>query len=256
MSRQYLNAPLREAVCEFRFQSESPWDLAIPGLVYAALKHQYPNRVPAQSDLIARVTVGAGGAQPEVQPIEVQNELRFWRDSDDGVIRVRQNSLSVSHYKAYTSWEKFRPVVLSVLKTYCEIAHPIGIERIGLRYINEFDFDEASDGSNGVDLDQFFDLGPKVGDRLRQDLGSFLVGIQYLFESGRDSLRIQMQPVPMDRTGVAKITLDLDYFLNQPGQVVLEAAEEWMDAAHNRIGEAFEGCITDRLRERLKPVGG
>jgi uncharacterized protein (TIGR04255 family) len=254
MNRQYVHMQLPEAVCEFRFQPDSHWDAAIPGLVYAALRQEYPKRVYAQTGLTATLAVGPQGAQQEVQSIHSTDDLRFWRESDDGVIRVRPHTLAVSHYKPYPSWEGFRPEIMEVLRTYRQVANPTGLQRVGLRLINEFDFDDAS-GNTSIDPDQFFELGPRVGERMRQDIATFFVGIQYLFDEERDSLRIQMQPAPPERPGAIRITLDLDYFLNQPGQVALDDVEEWIETAHERIGVAFESCLKEPLREQLQDAG-
>ena len=254
MNRQYQNPPLREAVCEFRFQPDSPWDLAIPGLFYAALRDEYPKRVYTQEAVTATLGVGTEGAREEIQSTQTSDDLRFWRDSDDGVIRLTPHILAISQYKPYPAWDGFRPVIMQALSAYREVANPTGMQRIGLRYINEFDFHVAS-GNTSIDLDHFFDLGPRVGDRLRQDLASFFVGIQYLFDDQRDALRIQMQPVPLEQLGAIRITLELDYFLNQPGEVAWESVGEWINNAHSRISESFEGCLTDPLRTRLDGKG-
>ena len=251
MYRLYGNPPLREAVCEFRFTPGSSWDLAIPGLFYAALEYEYPRRLSVQPNFRATLAVGMEGAQQEIQSVQTSDELRFWRDSDDGVIRLRPNILSVSHYKPYPSWQGFRPIIMQVLEAYREVANPAGIQRIGLRYINEFELDDSS-GNTALDIDEVFDVGPKVGDQMNQELASFFVGIQYHFGEERDSLRIQMQPVPPEHAGAIKVTLDLDYFLNQPGQVAFDRVGDWLDSAHHRINESFEGCLKEPLRKLLE----
>ena len=256
MNRHYENAPIREAVCEFRFKSDSPWDIAIPGLFYAALKDEFPKRVYTQEAIPTTLTVGPQTALQGAQAIQTSIEMRFWRESDDGVIRLRPHSLSISHFKPYRSWDQFHSVIMQVFNVYLEIANPTGLERIGLRYINEFEFDiNDPAGNTTIDTDEFFDLGPKIGGRLIQPLSTFLVGIQYLFDEQRDSLRIQMQPTPSENPAKFNITLDLDYYLYQPGQIAFEDVSEWMDNAHKRIGESFEGCLKEPLRARLQGRG-
>ena len=256
MNRHYENAPIREAVCEFRFTPDSPWDIAIPGLFYGALKDEFPKRVYTQEAIPTTLTVGPQIALQGVQAIQTANELRFWRESDDGVIRLAPHSLSISHYKPYRSWVQFHSVIMQVLNVYLEIANPTGLQRIGLRYINEFQFDSNDPTANTTfETDEFFDLGPKIGDRLIQPLSGFLVGIQYLFDDQRDSLRIQMQPTRSETPDKFIITLDLDYYLNQPDQIAFEDVSEWMDNAHKRIGESFEACLKEPLRARLQEGG-
>ena len=255
MNRQYENPPVREAVCEFRFDPSSPWNATIPGLVYAALRDDYPKLVSPPAGVAATITVGEGLAQQDVQSIATSDDLRFWRDSNEGVIRLRPHTLAVSHYRPYPSWSGFRRVITQVLDAFREVANPVGIQRIGLRYINQFEFDRALTGAD-AELDHYFDLGPRIGTRLRQDFATYFVGIQYFFDDERDSLRIQMQPGPARTPEMIAITLDLDYFLNQPDGVNLEAIGNWIETARQRISESFEGCLNDPLREQLDRPGG
>ena len=254
MNHQYDNPPIQEAVCEIRFLPDQPWDIAIPGLLLTSLQDEYPRRISVEPGVTATLAVELAGHPQQVQAISAPEELRFWRESDDGVIRLRPHILAVSQYKPYPSWAVFRRAITQVLEAYQHVANPTGIQRIGLRYINEFDFDDGGDKTS-IDLDEFFDLSPKVGERLRQDLSAFFVGIQYEYEDRRDSLRIQVQPVPTEGSGAVKISLDLDYFLNQPGEVAITDVGTWIEAAHERINESFEGCMRQLLRDRLGGKG-
>ena len=257
MNQRYLNSPVREAVCEFRFQADSPWDLATPGLVYAALRSKYPRREPAQRGLAASLAVSAAGVQQEVRTIQIPEELRFWRNSEDGVIKLAPNILSVSHYKEYVSWAQFRADILEALRAYRIVAEPVGLERVGLRYINDFEFvyDQRFAGDS-IDLSQFFGIGPEFGDLPISSLTNFVVAIECRFDDDRDSLRIQMQPTPAEASNVLKITLDLDYFLSQSGQITFDEVENWLETAHSRIRNYFEGCIKEELRQSMQSEGG
>jgi uncharacterized protein (TIGR04255 family) len=43
--------------------------------------------------------------------------------------------------------------------------------------------------------------------------------------------------------------LDIEYFLAKPRAVEVADAIAWVEEAHSRVEEVFEGCITDKLRE-------
>jgi uncharacterized protein (TIGR04255 family) len=45
--------------------------------------------------------------------------------------------------------------------------------------------------------------------------------------------------------------LDIDYFLSHAGAVSLSESRDWLQIAHDRVEEVFEGCIKDPLRERF-----
>ena len=174
MQRQYRNPPIKESVCEFRFHSEDSWDMAVPGLIYAQLVDDFPRRIPniVQTAGI-RVTAGLGG-QPQIssqvdeqfkQDISQLQGLRFWReDTEDGLILVAPNKLSISHYPPYPSWNGFYPIIRQAFDAYRLIAHPKGLARIGLRYINEISFDDSA-----VELEDYFEYYPHLGSNLPDD---------------------------------------------------------------------------------------
>jgi uncharacterized protein (TIGR04255 family) len=83
---------------------------------------------------------------------------------------------------------------------------------------------------------------------------SFIVGIQTIFEEGRDVLQMQMNTLVSDDPSTYSMVLDLIYFLGQPGAVGFEDVFEWLNAAHSRIEDAFEGCLKDPLRARFGEI--
>jgi uncharacterized protein (TIGR04255 family) len=79
-------------------------------------------------------------------------------------------------------------------------------------------------------------------------MSGFILGVQSPYDDGRDILRLQLttdEPVVPDSVAVL---LDMDYFMAQPEAVPLQQALDWIETAHLRVQEAFEACITDRLR--------
>ena len=247
MSKQYQTPPLREAVCEFRFKQDSTWDLAIPGLIYAELAKDFPKRLPSTaSGFDASFEIGPAGVRQQINRIE---QLKFWRNDDAGAIRLSPHVLSISHFRPYPSWNGFLPIVEQALEAYWEVAKPGGIQRIGLRYINDLTFDESS-----VDLKDYLNFYPHSGDL--DDYFACVVGIQIEYSEARDVLRVQM--TNKTRTDVElplELVLDLDYYLEVPMAVAYSEVTSWLEVAHERIEEAFESCLTDALRSRFKEGG-
>lgn len=244
MARRYENPPLHEAICEFRFEPDSSWDLAVPGLVSAKLADILPTRRQTTSFETSTQPVSNGLEQQVTQV----NWLQLWQEDDKAVVQVSPNLLSVNRLAPYPGWEEFLPLVKRSLNEYKEIAEPSGIQQITVRYINRINFE------NPIQLEEFFDFYPFVGKRLPQELGSFIVGMQTAYENGRDVLQMQMRSTVSDDSGALSILLDLVYFSGQPGVVKFENVFEWIKCAHDRIEDAFEGCLKDPLRERFGEV--
>ena len=245
MGRKYKNPPIIEALCEFQFEPGLPWDLAIPGLVYQKVQNEFPKRRQAK-----QVEVGLrAGTEGVEQQVRTTDRMQFLREDEKALIQVGPNLLAVNHLKPYPSWEGFLPLIQRGFHAYWEVAQPNGIRRIGLRYINRIEIPEQR-----VELELYFSFYPSLGANLPQDHTDFIVGVNMPYENERDGLRLQMASAVSEQPGAIAIFLDLDYSLRQPGAVRLEETLRWINTAHDRVEEVFEGCLTDKLREFFEEV--
>lgn len=250
MSRQYPNPPIREVVCEFRYQEDGHWDWAAPGLIYSALRSEFPRRL-ADENL-------PESAVPAVQSAELlppgapqvglrfvpQRPLRFWRENDEfGFISVAPYRLSVHHFKPYPPWEDFSEIVGKGVKAYHDVLLPTKAQRIGLRYINDIYLAQGA-----VVLEEFFDFYPFVGQQIPQNLSRFHCLVQIDFEDSRDALTLQIANAPRPDGDNAQFILDLDYFLVQPDAFALSETAKWLEVAHANLESVFEGCLKDPAR--------
>ena len=245
MGRSYKNPPIVEALCEFQFEPDSPWDLVMPGLVYEQLQDVFPKRRQAKQ-VAVNVSVGSEGIE---QQVRTTDRMQFLREDERALVQVGPYLLAVNHLKPYPLWQEFVPLIERGLRAYCDVVEPDSIHRVGLRYINRIEVP-----SQGINLEDYFEFYPFVGPNLPQEHGAFMVGIQVPYEDSRDILKLQLTNVSVETPDTIAMILDLDYFLVQPGEVALDHVFEWVDVAHNHIEEAFEACITDRLRQMFEEV--
>lgn len=241
MGRKYRNSPIIEAVCEFQFGQDSPWDLAILGLVYEKLRRTFPIRRSAKM-----LSVGISEVKGEFRTTD---RMHFLRKDEKALVQVGQHLVSINQLKPYTSWQKFLPLIKKGVEAYREVAAPESIHRIGLRYINRIEIPATP-----IEMEDYFEFRPFIGAKLPQDHGPFMVGIQVVYEDSRDSLKIELSSAHSEKPNVLAATLDLDYFLVKPGAVQLDGVFKWAKVAHARIEDAFEGCITSRLRKIFREV--
>ena len=250
MGQQYPNPPIREVICEFRYQEDGKWDGASPGLVYSAMKDEFPRRL-----------VEAKPAVPAVPPAEPPNllppgiqqlglrvisepSLRFWRETDEsGFFTVAPYRLAVSHSKPYPSWEGFSQIIHQGVRAYQDVLDPLKVIRIGLRYINLINL-----GQTSARLEDFFEFYPFVGSGIPQGLSGFHCLVQIGFEDGRDTLVLQIANNAGSEGLDAEVILDLDYFLAQPDDFEFAETAEWLENAHSNLESVFEGCLKDSAR--------
>ncbi len=250
MRQQYPNPPIREAVCEFRYQEDGHWDWAAPGLVYSALSNEFPQRLADEipPTPVAPSVESPNLSSPGLQQLEMrfvpQRPLRFWRESDEsGFIAVAPYRLGIHHFRPYPSWERFSEIIGKGARAYRDVLSPTKVQRIGLRYINDINL-----GRRFVGLEEFFDFYPFVGQNIPQTLSRFHCLVQIDFEDGRDSLTLQIANAPQPEEGNAQVILDLDYFLARPDTFELTETTKWLETAHANLENVFEGCLKDSAR--------
>jgi len=240
MARRYRNPPIVEAVCEFRFPPDSPWDLTIPGLVYERLKGTFPQKRPAPAFGFG-IRLGQGSVEQRLEPT---TRMQFLRQDGNVLVQVGPNLLAVNHLKPYPGWEAFVPMIQQAYRAYVETAPPTAIQRIGLRYINRVELPGPR-----VELEEYLNFYPHLGDDLPQDYGEFTVRIQTAFNALRDGLQMTLTSADAGNADVNVFVLDMDYFLAKPGTITTNEAFSWVNEAHDRLEQIFEGCISDKLRQ-------
>lgn len=160
------------------------------------------------------------------------------------LVQVGLRLLVVNALKPYPHWKGFKPRIAMVWKILQNTVEVQGLERIGLRYINRIELP-----AQNVELNEYFEFYPFMGSRLPRHATSFLVGVEFSYADDRDRCRVQLIPIPpLGGEGKAAFMLDLDYFLVRSRDVAPTDVLNWIEEAHSRVEEVFEGCITDKLR--------
>ncbi len=245
MGRRYKNPPIVEAVCEFRFTPDTPWDLAVPGLFYEKVKEEFPQR---EQRIVQEVelTQGPQGLQQQIRTREI---IVLLAEDKKTLVQLGPRLLAVNALKPYPTWQGFKPRIQRAWEALQAILDRMDLQRIGLRYINRVELPTPR-----VELAEYFGFYPFVGDRLPQTMGSFIMGVEFPYGGEGDRCRVQLLPAPDSSEEKPALMLDIDYFLAQPRAVKVSDVLEWVEKAHNRVEEVFEGCITDRLRELFEEV--
>lgn len=240
--RKYRNPPIVEVICEFRFQPTSEWDATVPGLVYERLKDEFPLRRPLRQ-VGVQVQMGAEGFS--LQP-QFEEGMRFLRQDERAFVQLRPHRISVHHLAPYPHWEGFKPLIEKGYRAFLDVLPESRFQRIGLRYINRIVLPDSH-----VELSDYFNLYPSVGPGLPRDFSAFGVYLLFPFEDGRDALQLRLGNEQPEGEEALVVLLDLDYFLAQEERVTVQNALDWVEQAHKYVVSAFEGTITDRLREQF-----
>jgi uncharacterized protein (TIGR04255 family) len=259
----YPNPPLVLVAFEIRHPAAGE----MSANVLARVKRELAAEVPLRRDsTLVNVEVQAGaGAQPR---IETETAPKFFSRDSTTAVTYRQAAIIVETTK-YQCYERVRELVSLAVRAR-QVVSPIdGVDRIGLRYVNEVRVPGIdADGSPmvwGSWLDSSL-LGPlQVTDELKlqprqlQGFARFEV-IQdqslalrfgpldgYAVNPDGDLKRVTTPPGPF-------FLIDIDSFWTSSGETPqpdLAHMLECCDALHMPVRELFERLITDRLREEV-----
>jgi uncharacterized protein (TIGR04255 family) len=240
MSKQYKNPPITEAVCEFRFELENTFDLKAVDLFFDEIKEKFPKKKKGQFFQV-EIKIDAKEKKQEEKRI-VREFDQFFSEDEKTLIQLDKERLSIHKLKPYNSWQEFYSLISLAFNSYIKNIKIKSIQRIGLRYINNFEIPLST-----FDIEQYFNLRPVMGAGLPQDLVSFMVGTIFAFENGRDNIRVQL----IDRLAAPNKTvfvLDMDYFLANPGSIQINEISQWITNAHKNVENIFEAVITEKTK--------
>lgn len=239
MGKRYSNAPIIEAVCEFRFPPSTGWDLTIPGLLYEKMSSEFRNK---EQRLIheVEITKGPEGLQ---QQIRTNERILFLTDDRKAFVQIGPHLLAINCLKPYPTWSGFKPKIAMAFQALTDVVNVTGIQRIGLRYINRIEIP-----GHNVDLGEYFEFRPLLGRTLPQDVTSLIVGCVLPFVEGRDSCKVQLTTAVPEKPNESAFILDLDYFLTRDGSIKVNRALEWIEEAHQEVEKIFEGCLSENLK--------
>ncbi len=242
MNKQYKNPPIVEAVCEFKFELEKAPEQTEIDLVYSSIKSQFPKN---KKGTVHRMEV-------KVDVKEKKEEFsknfysfdQFFSEDEKTLVQLDKGRLSIHRLKPYQSWEQFYSLIKLVFDAYAKNIKIKSIERIGLRYINNFEIPLPI--SN---MEQHLNLHPAIGKGLPQDLASFMIGTIFVFEDGKDNAKVQLLNKPATISDKTIFVLDIDYFLLTPGSVSIDKVDQWLLTAHQNIENIFETALTDKTKQ-------
>jgi uncharacterized protein (TIGR04255 family) len=242
MHNTYKNPPVIEAVCEFKFTPEQPVDITVIGLFYDKIRGEFPNK-QQQTGVASRVEEGAFG-------FEIQQRVQFSRANHSAAVGASPDILTIHQLKPYTTWHDFKSLILRNFEIFKELIEPKSIKRVGLRYINRFDFNE----SQIERLEDNFNFYPAVPRDLPKIYAAISDHVEMPFEDGRDRLRIRLLSITSEKPNIFSFTLDFDYFAEtaESAEDPFDSIESWIENAHEQIEDAFEKCITEKCRARFR----
>ena len=247
--RRYKNPPIEEALCEFRFEPGRDWDLTVPGKLQAELGNEYTGK-PQQGKVVEVELDTQKGGSPNLRYREGFAKVQLVTKDGKRMVGVGQDVLSIHMLRPYqdpsnpkaSGWDEFEPRIVTALKAYKSVSEPVGVRRIGIRYINKI----VVSGKN-VNVEEYLKCALPVVSGLPDRLSNFMSRVDYSY---KDGVRLMLsQGLASAQTDHVGFLLDLDVIWETPEPIALAEALKKTHDLRIREREAFESVITDKARK-------
>ena len=243
---QYKNPPIDEAICEFRFEPSQDWDPTIPGKLHVELANEYSGKPQEQRAL------GLEWNPQEQQMSYNEGLARVQLPTEDGTrkVGVGPDLLSVHMLRPYHSellfdtsgWGEFRQRIERALDSIWKVVQPVGVRRVGLRYINKIFIPQRL-----VIINEYLNSALPQVSGLPTSPNGFVSRAEYTYPDGiRIILSQGTIEAPENHSGYL---LDLDVIWENPEYITKEEALAKAGDLRAREREIFESVITDKARE-------
>ncbi|GAA4655746.1 TIGR04255 family protein [Arthrobacter gyeryongensis] len=256
----YPNAPLVSVSFELR-HPESDTLSAKQRSLFKELIRQYLPVMRTQQSTVQTVEIGPSGP---VQHVSTEEVPKYF-DRENTMAASLLKSSTIVETTQYPGWERFREVLAAVCSARHEVSNIDGVERIGLRYIDEIRVPGTDIPDWGMYLNDSL-LGPRSANGIGLPLKQWQGVAAFGPEKGR-SLVLRYasgEGFATDPNGELRrkspsypgpfFLLDVDSFW-VPEAGVPEFSPTLLtsqgDALHAPVREMFEQLITDRLRNEV-----
>jgi uncharacterized protein (TIGR04255 family) len=210
--------------------------------MHRLIRDTYKGAVRQQN--VQTIMANANDPQPGVA---VQSSLfRVQIPTVDGtrLVSIGQNTLTISVLRPYEGWANFKPRITDALAAYTDLVKPVGVQRIGVRYINRIVTPANSDPATYILLPH------PEGEAMKAKLTSFARRGEYRDEHGHKILITQatLQPPQPTQLATTDYLLDIDIIWDQTLTADPIQIMEKTEQLHATEGAIFEALITDESR--------
>lgn len=265
-SEVYPNPPIVHTAVEVKHDRCEPLDSGQRAVVSQLLREALPL---AEEDRSIEFELRQQDGDSSPVPHTLELPVYLWLSRDRRTAATFQRDSVMFETTNYRGYGALRPLVELVLRARARVGEPNGVERIGLRYVDEIRVPDSYSSDSELDWSLWVEsslLGPKSLGRAHklsaigtQGTSVFTDGdesILVLRYGPRDGFATESKPSLRRPTGTPGpfFLLDIDSFWQAPSENANWNASdilERIDGLHAPIRLAFEELITDRLRNEV-----
>lgn len=241
----FPNTPITEAILDIRAELPKEVDLEKLATFQDAIIERYPEKQE-------RVAFEAGfqlkPEGPTALPTSAQSIGYLFRSSvENKIVQVRKDGFTFNKLRPYEDWEQFKSEAIKLWDLYFQLAKPVKITRIALRYINRIELPLPFD-----DFKEYILTTPEIAPSLPQALEHFFM--QLIIpnpEIQAKAIITQTMEKPTENQ-ILPLIFDIDVYreVNYGGNL----QEMWVEFEKLRAykDDIFFNNLTDKTKELFK----
>lgn len=245
--RALKRPPIVEAMVELRVVLPEGKDFSQMQDQLGAFREEFPT-------LRERFSLAAEfGIRPGV-PVVENREARqifdgflFLSSDEHKALQCLRNAFLFSHVRSYRSWDSLRDEANAQWRKYVEIFKPVRVSQVGVRYINQMEFQLPVE-----DLSDLFLTYPSIGPELPQAMSGSLMRLQMVDEATRANVTVVQSANVRGESGPLDLVFDIGVF----SATDLDVHDEGVWAAVERLRDiknrVFFGSFTEKALERYQ----
>jgi uncharacterized protein (TIGR04255 family) len=240
---RYSKPPLVEALLDF--QVELPASFAVESLeqCHDKLRADYPTSHPLKK------AFGKFEFGDEVTASASSHPMGYRFTSADGLqlFQARPDGFTHNRMAPYLGWEPFRTEARRLWTVYREVAKPVAVKRVAVRYINRIDIPVL-----GVELKDYLRTSPEVSSDLPQGMAGFFMQVTLGVPDLKAFVTLTETGATPPAPDTTSLVFDLDLFRADELPTDEEGLWALLELFRDKKDAIFEACITDKTRELIR----
>jgi uncharacterized protein (TIGR04255 family) len=239
------NAPIKEAIVDIRCILPKGFNIDQFNSIGAKIANDYPMQ---QTMKLHETVIDLKDYERSVKTRDRINGYKCQSSDHTKIVQLRDNGFTFNRLKPYKNWEDVRDEALRLWSLYKELAEPVSINRVALRYINNLNIPMPIN-----DFADYLTCPPEVPKGLPQGISSFFYKVVIPFDDSRITAIITQAFEPkVDSKHNLPIILDIDVFKFTLDGLLEEDILRILEKLRNFKNQIFFKTITKKLIETYK----
>lgn len=208
--QKLINAPIKEAVVDLKFTPNEAITLEILSNLSDSLSDFFPNK---QEWIIFNFGLQANLSKEKKEHssnTELSiNGYRLFDQKRNFILKFSKTSITLSKTTSYVSWEEIEELLLIIMEKAIKHLPEVAIERLGLRYVNEFNINFQDTPAN-----DYLQILPSFPNEISSGVDAYSITIQLSKLDNKKIVNsiIRQEVSPIGISQNMRILLDIDAF--------------------------------------------